>query len=411
MPISKKDQDFLIAAMRVKAARLRPYYSKALFAAEAYPVDTEDTFSIDKSFRIHYNPKLLTELTIEEGAAVFIHEINHVLREHFHRAELKGSKHNGLLTNLAQDLEINDDLLDEGLRLPSWVFSPKKLDLPNDLLWEQYYDLLLDKKITPCSSKGCSHSDGTQHVYVRSCGSGAHGNAEAHDEAPGLPPGLSTVEQNIIKQAIAEEILNLAKNRGHVPNGLLRWAKEYINPKVPWFKELRASLRKGIMDAAGMVDFSYTRLSRRQSVVKDFVLPGFRSPSLSVGVIVDTSGSMSADDLGRALAEIKGILKATGTHKQTTVISVDAAVHSVNKVFKVDQIKIMGGGGTDMCRGFEFFDNQKKKPDVVVLLTDGETPFPEKPTVYKSICVLIGNNLSRVKSAVPTWMKTIAVED
>jgi len=113
---------------------------------------------------------------------------------------------------------------------------------------------------------------------------------------------------------------------------------------------------------------------------------------------------MGQDRLDKAIAEVAGILKAMGQKDGVEAICVDAAVASVKKVFKKEQIELAGGGGTDMRVGIEYA--LKKKPHAIIVLTDGETPWPDAPVRAKVIACIIQNGTI----APPDWIKTVVVE-
>jgi predicted metal-dependent peptidase len=121
-----------------------------------------------------------------------------------------------------------------------------------------------------------------------------------------------------------------------------------------------------------------------------------------VAVVVDTSGSMGEHELSRALAEIKALLK---TVRQVTVYSVDAQVHTVQKVFRPDQIRLFGGGGTRMGAGIE--KAQSDKPDLIIVLTDGETDWPANPPRVPVVIGIIGTS----DRPTPWWAKTVRIAD
>jgi predicted metal-dependent peptidase len=121
-----------------------------------------------------------------------------------------------------------------------------------------------------------------------------------------------------------------------------------------------------------------------------------------VAVVVDTSGSMGQHELSRALAEIKALLK---TVKQVTVYSVDFEVHTVQKVFRTDQIRLFGGGGTRMGAGIQ--KAQSDKPDLIIVLTDGETDWPVKPPGVPVVIGIIGPS----DRPTPWWAKTVRIAD
>lgn len=98
--------------------------------------------------------------------------------------------------------------------------------------------------------------------------------------------------------------------------------------------------------------------------------------------VVDDSGSMGQ----RAVAQGVGEAEESGKHVSTTLIFVDdhedIKEENVYRNFKKRtnrQVSATGGGGTDMRRVFDYIKRgQIKRPDVVIIFTDGYTPFPTK---------------------------------
>ena len=329
------------------------------------------------------------------------------------------------LVHNCMDAEINDDLEEEHLLLPKDMITPATIGKPNGKVWEEYYRELYDEadKYVICTDPNCTkESDNSKgqgqgsgkvkHIHLKSCGSGAHNHIDDYEEDDTIGDKLTPAEAEAIRRTVAKEINDyVKKSRGHVPAGLRRWAEDYLEPKVPWNRELRVSLRKSLADVAGMVDTTYRRISRRQSIYKDMVMPGFRKPIPKVGIIIDTSGSVSEKGLARALTETTAILKASGYIKDVMVLSCDAEVHQAKKVVNPKQIQLYGGGGTDMNKGFEFIKTSRFKPDIVVLITDAETPWPSEPTPYRTICLAVGKLSQASINSIPKWMKTLVVDD
>jgi predicted metal-dependent peptidase len=116
---------------------------------------------------------------------------------------------------------------------------------------------------------------------------------------------------------------------------------------------------------------------------------------------VDTSGSISDEELSMFLAEIKGILKAVVS--EVTVLSCDSVVHEKAKINRITQLKdkLVGGGGTNMAVGIQ---EALKEGDIVVVFTDGETPWPEEPVKKPVIAVLTQDN------EVPGWIKKVVMD-
>jgi predicted metal-dependent peptidase len=189
-----------------------------------------------------------------------------------------------LVWNVAADLEIDDDIeRDKTLALPEEAVSPAKMNLPEDLTAEEYYDLLLQE------AKECE----------RNCGSGAHGVTQPWEGENGEAKGRAKIESyegDAIARATAERILE-ERSRGTVPNNWVRWAEAYSTPKVDWRKELASAIRRAAGDVRGLVDYTYRVPSRRQSAFGEIVMPAMVKPNPKVAIVVDTSGSMGESDL------------------------------------------------------------------------------------------------------------------
>jgi len=125
-----------------------------------------------------------------------------------------------------------------------------------------------------------------------------------------------------------------------------------------------------------------------------------------VAVVVDTSGSIDDAMLSQALAEISGILKGLGQREGVHVLAVDSQVHTCQRVFRPEQVKVAGGGGTDMGVGLEAAAKLRPVPQVAVVITDGHTPWPDTaPRGMKVIVALTGDGKA------PDWAKTVRIEE
>lgn len=109
-----------LAAGRVLAYRKMPYYTRALTAIETFEREGLGTFGVDKHWRLYYDPAKCLEWTAEEIAAVWLHEVNHLIRDHNRRFEsLDGSNNDQKIFNQAADASINTDLKKQNIVLPN----------------------------------------------------------------------------------------------------------------------------------------------------------------------------------------------------------------------------------------------------------------------------------------------------
>jgi predicted metal-dependent peptidase len=113
---------------------------------------------------------------------------------------------------------------------------------------------------------------------------------------------------------------------------------------------------------------------------------------------------MTEKDLAEVLGEINGILKSAGAVGADVLVA-DADVKSAKRVFKPTQIDLRGGGGTDMRVGIDAALKRTPRPHVIIVLTDGETPWPDSPVSARVVAAIVGG----YRGEVPNWIKRVDV--
>lgn len=389
-----------LQAARLKLAKERPYLASALWTLQ--PVEfKKGTMAVDMYWRLYYNPKYIDKLTIDEFSGALYHEICHLLRQHNQR--MKNFPKN--IANIAADIEVNNDLIDEGVTLPKGIITPRDFNLPEKLLAEEYANLLMQNKNQQQMQQ---QNQNFPLPGGGRCGSCATGQLEDWElpEGTGEQPGISESEAELIRRNVAVAIQQASMQRGDVPAHLKRWAEKKLKPKVNWRKELATAIKNTISNVAGCIDYSYSKPSRRP--YKDIIMPSLRQPSISVAVVVDTSGSVSDNMLSQALAEIDGILKSVGLKNGVHYIACDAEVHVSKKITDIKQAELEGGGGTDMGVGIKAAMSLKPRPNVCIVLTDGYTPWPDTPPQKMKV---IAGLLDKENETwqVPSWAKKVLI--
>lgn len=158
-------------------------------------------------------------------------------------------------------------------------------------------------------------------------------------------------------------------------------------PRVSWKDVLRRALAKSNAAAVrGRDDHSYRRVNRRFSSGR-YIFPGTVKYQPTTVVAIDTSGSMSGEDFRHALSEVSGIVKHASKAKDAVrFFSVDTKAGKSMPVNKVEDIKLTGGGGTDMAAALNTINEMKKDfPDIFVLCTDGYVPWDSYMRAYHEI--------------------------
>ncbi|MFJ7064738.1 VWA-like domain-containing protein [Streptomyces sp. NPDC101115] len=361
------DREKLFAA-RLHAVRVRPYLATALFALHVVESRRVRTMGVDRWWRCYASPEFVAATSVEELAGVWVHEVSHLLRDHHGRSDrvarergLTGASER-LRMNIAADFEINDDIYGEGLVRPEGALLPSDLRLPTDGLMEDY---LRQFQLGPWLPDTAAWLD---------CGSGADGLDREWELGPGGADGLSEQERDAVRFRVAQGITG---RPGGVPAGWQRWAEEAFHPPQPWRQLLGAAVRSAAAAAGAGDDHSYGRPSRRSVSLPGIVLPSLRRRPPRVSVVIDTSLSVSDAELGSALLEVTAISRAVGGRRElVNVVPCDAAARVVHPLCRAEGIPLVGGGGTDLRTGFATALRSRPRPDVVVVLTDGQTPWP-----------------------------------
>jgi predicted metal-dependent peptidase len=136
-----------------------------------------------------------------------------------------------------------------------------------------------------------------------------------------------------------------------------------------------------------------------------------------VSVIIDTSGSVSDAELGSALLEVAAIARAVGGRRDlVTVVPCDAAARIAHPLCRAEGIVLLGGGGTDLRTGFAKALRTRPRPDVVVVLTDGQTPWPSARPACRTVVGLFPRSPAwdeddpdHVPTAPPAWARVVEI--
>ncbi|WP_327176973.1 VWA-like domain-containing protein [Streptomyces sp. NBC_01335] len=400
------DREKLLAG-RLHAVKVRPYLAGALFALHVVEDRSVPTMAVDAHWRVYVSPGFVARTPVEELAGVWVHEVSHLLRDHHERGERYGREHEEygprerLRRNIAADFEINDDIYGDGLPMPTGVVLPSLLKLPDGLLMEEYL-------------RTASMSGLTGNLTWLDCGSGADGQVRRWDRGAGGAHGLSRQQRDAVRFRVAEGIRG---RPGNAPEGWRRWADEVFHPPQPWRRLLGAAIHSAASAPGVGENHSYRRPSRRSAGLRGVLLPSLRRMPPRVCVVIDTSGSVSDAELGSALLEVAAISRAVGGRRDlVSVISCDAAAGIAVPLCRAEGIELLGGGGTDLRSGFARALRSRPRPDVVVALTDGQTPWPAVAPPCRTVVGLFPRPAREaegdpdyVPDTPPPWARTVTI--
>lgn len=250
-----------------------------------------------------------------------------------------------------------------------------------------------------------------------------------------LPPTEDYVTRSraetIIRETVKKIYREASLGRGTDPSdAALAWAETELGGRVDWREELRSRISSAVAYVSGSSDFSRRKLSRRQGSAP-YIMAGLQHPLPELAVVVDVSGSMYSafregggdkhekavenyNLLEQAIAETDSIIQDFGQIGGVNVFATDTAVAWAGKVYSPGQIKIpQTGGGTDIAAGMNAAFFSQPQPNVMVVLTDGATPWPDSaPEGVKVVVGIIGSReeqLAEAGWALPGWADIVYI--
>ncbi len=381
--------------------------------------------------RIIWDPEYLSRLSKEEVEFVMMHEVMHCVLNHCMRG--KELEHD--VYNLACDIVVNSTILDY-LNLKEFQVDGEPVIHTTPLGDEGYrytaehvYQILMAVRsnmggsggntlcIGSCSSQMTNNSQGTSSGSVSSNGSsgkkdandnneseednqddkdnqegdgnknsgnknGKNGHIDNHSVWDKVKSGDKYLDENWkgkLKEAYSKE-------KGYSPNSteMRRLIEDYeYQAKVDW----KSILNQFIQVVYDKKDYTFSPYDRRFAHT-DFILPAFNDVESeeinNLWFVVDASGSISNEELGLVVSEIKAATKQFD--RLTGKVSFFDTCVSKPIEFKDELIfsdyAVVGGGGTSFYAIFEYMQEhlvdewEEQLPAAVIVLTDGEAPYP-----------------------------------
>ncbi len=377
----------------------------------------------DGTLSLCFNPSYFEGTTDEVLRKVIEHEGMHVLNKHIPRLlriianepneRMKFAK--ARIWNTAADCAANP-----AINMPRQVIIqdkpwdscfPDLYDMEDNRSTEEYYFKLLEdtkkkanqqqKKCDNCDGKGSNldcpfsgkNDKGENECTMPTSGDGfpIDGGAGQDYDVVGDHSKWGDISKEVadvsslsrkidghIQEIIKDSVKNFKHRRGNLPGHI----KDLIDaalapPKVPYYQLIR-KLIKG--SRYSKFKRSLTRINRKRTYA--FVIDEENAPAISpfpgktrdftfkIVLLIDTSGSMSVDDILEALSASKNIIEKD-RHCEVTVLECDTKLQKEYKIKRVSDIQfnIAGRGGTHLEEGLE--RAKQINPDVVLAFTDG----------------------------------------
>jgi len=343
----------------------QPFFGSLALRLELVEDATFPTACVDGK-RIRYNPDFIDGLSLEEAKGLICHEVMHCANQHHTRRDGRETKR----WNVACDYAINQLIVDCGMKLPS-----------GGLLDDSYDDMAAEQIFSKLPSKG---GDGTGDDPGM-CGGVEDAPGEGSKQASESDLAQSAQDWKVAVAQAAQQ----AKAMGEIPGALERMIEEMLEPVLDWRELLRR-----FVDVNARNDYSWFPPNRR-FIHTGVILPSLRSQELkNITLVMDTSGSITGDDLKAFGSEVRAIVEDYRTN--ATVIYCDSDVQRVEVFGEGDAVELHpeGGGGTDFRPPFNHIEKTGEYPVCLIYQTDGECNwFPQVPD-YPVLWVLTRKNNS-----------------
>jgi predicted metal-dependent peptidase len=176
-------------------------------------------------------------------------------------------------------------------------------------------------------------------------------------------------EEKLAKR-ISDAMEAARKMAGYVPAALEDELGKLTAPKVTWQDIIRTRLLKA---RAGNGRNDWTRF-RSRPMFSGLLIPKRKNYFAHFGCLLDTSGSMSKDDMAFGLSQ----LTALDERSEGTIVPADAAIYweQATKIKKavaeeIMKVKVVGRGGTKFAEFFDQYEKNIGKCDFLIIITDG----------------------------------------
>ncbi|MDR1061265.1 MAG: hypothetical protein LBL83_08690 [Clostridiales bacterium] len=305
---------------------------------------------------IYMNPA--AALSEEECRFVMAHEFLHAALRHDARHEWRDS----YLWNVACDFVVN-----------AWLTEMRLGERPEGVLYDEQFkglsaEAVYDRIVTDMRAY-------RKLATLRGVGLGDILPGDGRWWERGGGADLDAFYRRALGQGLD---YHQRESRGYLPEGLIEEIRALSHPPIPWDVEL-ARWFDGLFAPLEKTR-SYARPSRRQSSTPDIPRPNWIASQAALdgrtlGVVLDTSGSMERGLLATALGAVASYSVAREV-PGVRVVFCDAAAYDQGYMRPEDIagiVKVKGRGGTVLQPGIDLLDRADDFPEdaPVLIITDG----------------------------------------
>lgn len=322
--------------------------------------DDIPTMGVDKYARLAINPKFVVDKQIYMKG-IIIHEVLHIFFGHTTDTRSKlaynEDEFHNRIANIAEDCAINQFITEE---LPEEVVTPSSLrkilktdDIKNYETSEYYYDKIMENLPKEKES-----------MQNQMCATDVMNGGDMQDKLD--KAGVEHLSQEEVNEKVLDAAQQMMKSQGNQYGGLMKFAREMLEPKVDWRPLLQATIRNAEKKVWSIHSKqTFKRVSRRS---REILIPKRYGNKIAVTLSFDTSGSITSDMVNQFLSEVQNCMRYSEI-KECALWHTSNYWYGTPEQLEKNVEKIFESGGTnERCMGEA---EQHCKADLHIHFSDG----------------------------------------
>jgi predicted metal-dependent peptidase len=355
-----------ILKARIALVLKQPFFGNLAMRLKLVNADSWLTTAATDGRHFYYNSSFINLLDTQQNLFLFCHELLHCAYDHMSRGIGKQKD----IANIAMDYVVNADCLKYGLGKKITVVPIMYDRKYEDWNFEQVYEDLI-KNATKINMDDLLDQLLDDHLDNNK--DEKDGNGDKKDGKGNGRPSLSPEERQAIRDEFKEAMLAAAQSAGagNVPGNIKRMINELTNPKINWRELITQQIQSTVKN-----DYTWT-VPNKKHFSNGFVLPNMRKDqAIDVCCAIDTSGSISQEQVTEFVSEIAGIMQTFDDYK-VKVWCFDTSVHNaadydIGNGHEIAAYEMGGGGGTDFDANWQWMKYEDITPKMLIVFTDGE---------------------------------------
>lgn len=384
----------LLKATRIELMNRHPFWGYLCLSLNFQKDDRIHTIGVSETGLCLYNEEFITK-NAHQLTIILSHEISHLMLEHHKR---KGKRdiivtvlnpvskqvESVLLFNISTDYAVNS-LLREHFTLPPFALYDSRFQ---GKVAEEIYDILKDELKDALKGGGAKPLKGgfDAHIWIYDKEDEMGLGSKLKQDIRAKMTGQKAKDWSKLRKE-AGQWATRQKSKGDVPEGLEREVDDFIDMRFDW----RHLVRKAVVNTIRS-NYSWRRPHKSYYSTNIYLPRLAKSEGIQLGVAVDTSGSISKEELTEFISLIKGIcdeyqgmFELYLTDCDAEVYNLDRAVRDLSDFYEFCK-KLKGGGGTDYRPIFEKIEEEQLPIKLLIILGDLYGDMPEEaPQGYEVV--------------------------